>query len=295
MGVVRQAGTSTRTASGNATKVWASATNHHFARQSNQPMSKVSMRPSPSVTGDTASTTIDSKSTRRPIVLSRTIANVVSTASATPNTPANNAVRIEARIDAARDVSKIVRHAASDNVSPTCTDLHSNAPIGSSTNVAVTPATPNAKSRWRWATAVGGNAARRESPCSCPLSRRTTPITPTTMTSCTRASTVAAGMSPMPNARSAMSLSNVLRRGPPSTRTTANEEKQYKKITAAAAAVAPRMSGQTMVRQTTVGEAPSVRAALMSWISSNSRRAPTTRTTTAMLKYTWAITTANMV
>ena len=92
-----------------------------------------------------------------------------------------------------------------------------------------------------------------------------------------------------------MSLSNVLRRGPPSTRTTANEVKQYKKITAAAAATAPRMSGQTMVRQTVMGEAPSVRAALMSWMSSNSRRAPTTRTTTAMLKYAWAITTANMV
>lgn len=96
-------------------------------------------------------------------------------------------------------------------------------------------------------------------------------------------------------ARRAISTSSVGCAGPPSNRAAPNDVKVNRKTTVAAAHNAGRSSGTTTKRSTWSGEAPSVRAAaLRSW-GSTAHIAPTSRTTTAMLKNTWATMTARAV
>ena len=106
------------------------------------------------------------------------------------------------------------------------------------------------------------------------------------------ARTAAPPTSPSCVARRAISTSMVGLAGPPRMATTPNEVNVNRKVTDEAAHSAGRRTGSTTWRRTCDGDAPRVRAAAVRSVGSTPHMPPTMRTTTAMLKYTWARITA---
>ncbi len=114
-------------------------------------------------------------------------------------------------------------------------------------------------------------------------------------TSWSSASTAAWSTWPSCVARRHTSTSIVRVPGAPRTRITPNEVNVNRKMIAAAAVTAGRISGRVISRNTTNGEAPSVAAASSMSAGRCSHTVPTVRTTTARLNTTWAPITAHTV
>ena len=118
-GTARQAGTNTLAINGNAASVCAIATNHHAARQSYHDSSKVTMSPSPSVTGEIASGSTVMASIVRPYRGSRTTPSAAAPANTVPSRAVSSAVRNDATTESNNDSLKTLRQASSDTASPT--------------------------------------------------------------------------------------------------------------------------------------------------------------------------------
>ena len=115
------------------------------------------------------------------------------------------------------------------------------------------------------------------------------------MISCNRASTAAWSTWPSCVARLHTSTSIVRVPGAPRTRITPNDVNVNRKMIAAAAATAGRISGRVISRKTTSGAAPSVAAASSMSAGRCSQTVPTARTVTARLNTTCAPSTAHTV
>ncbi len=167
-----------------------------------------------------------STSIARAPVRRRTTARVPNMHNGTPSRPATNAVRADVHTESTSVPSNKLRHAASETASPTWTDRHNRATSGAMTKAMVVIEIASAIPRNRCCKAGSSGAVARTCAMSPRARSRIAPITTPMQASCRSASTVAPETSPMPKARRAMSLSRVLRPGPPSTRMTAYDVKQ---------------------------------------------------------------------
>ena len=186
-------------------------------------------------------------------------------------------------------------HADSDQLLPTLNERLTSATIGAPTTTA-TPATAAPTiARSRRVRGTCGAVAPRSSIAPRRWRREAITITTPSSASCVADSAAAPETSPSCVARRATSTSSVGWVGPPSSLATPNEVKLNRKITAAADQSAGFNSGSTTSRAARMGDAPKVRAAPTRSCGITPTIDPTSRTTTAMLKNTWATIIASAV
>ena len=213
--MLRHAGTSTRTASGKPITECTTATNHHAPRQSYQPESNVTMRPSPSVTGDTTSGTIDTASSQRPREPNRTTVRERPAAKTRATMAANTAVRPDATSESMSADAEVavggadsgvansallstrLRQPANDQASPTRSDDLARATRGAVTSVRVTTTITTPMLARIPATEESVSVVRRVVLAASRASARPSSTTMAMTTTCTTDKTTAPPISPI--------------------------------------------------------------------------------------------------